>query len=309
MILAMDYQDKFCRLNAASAEAGRKRPHKPCMLLAVIELIEAKRITTNCIEYNDVLISRYRGYFEVVKQGNDRLNPWLPFFHLKGDKFWHLIPQLGKEAVLEAMSTATKRSDIEANIQYATLDDDLFQLLLDPIERDLLRERILLHWFPGKLEPIRDQIGITEFELVLQSGQANAEEQFQSPVRSSAFRRLVIEAYDFRCAATGWRLILPDYSNLVDAAHIVPFSETADDRPQNGMALTPTFHRALDKGMIAPGPDLKWHVSKLIDRVPDNEPLLALSGEKVRLPREVQYHPDKEALAWRLARMESGDVG
>ena len=279
------------------------------MLLAVIELIEAKRIASNQIEYNDVLVSRYHEYFEIVRQGNDQINPWLPFFHLRGDKFWHLVPKEGRGAVVEAMSTATKRSDIEANIQYAVLDDELFQLLLDPIERDLLRERILLHWFSEKLEALRDQIGITEYDLALQTGQSTTPEQFQSPVRSSAFRRLVIEAYDFRCAATGWRLILPDYSYLVDAAHIVPFSETADDRPQNGMALTPTFHRALDKGMIAPGPDLRWHVSKLIDRVPDNEPLLALDGEKVRLPREAQYHPDGDALAWRLSRLESGEMG
>ena len=298
-----DYRDKFTRLNAATAEPGRKRPHKPCMLLAVIELIEAKRITANRIEFTDVLISRYREYFEIVKAGNDQLNPWLPFFHLRGDKFWQLNPQPGKEGVLEAMSTATKRSDIENNIQYATLDYELYQLLLDQTERDKLREVLLLHWFPTKLEALRNQIGITDYELALQSGQISDADRFQTPVRSSAFRRLVIEAYDFRCAATGWRIILPDYSNLVEAAHIVPFAETADDRPQNGIALTPTFHRALDKGMIAPGPDLKWHVSNLIDRIPDNDPMLALEGKKLRLPRDARYHPDKDALGWRLERL------
>jgi putative restriction endonuclease len=177
----------------------------------------------------------------------------------------------------------------------------LFQFLQSPLDRDLLRETLVLHWFPDQAKQLFDHIGVTEFELSLQAGATDKEKT--SPVRSSAFRRLVIEAYDFRCAATGWRILLPDYSSLVEAAHIIPFAETADDRPQNGLALTPTFHRALDKGMIAPGPDLKWHVSEQLDRIPDNSPLLDLEGQDLRLPRDARYKPDLGALDWRLSNL------
>jgi len=92
--------------------------------------------------------------------------------------------------------------------------------------------------------------------------------------RSAAFRRIVSENYDYRCAASGWRIILPEGRVMVAAAHLIPFAETRDDDPRNGIALAPTFHWALDAHIIAPGPDYLWHVSKALDeRVADNQPL------------------------------------
>ena len=61
-----------------------------------------------------------------------------------------------------------------------------------------------------------------------------------------AFRRIVSENYDYRCAASGWRIILPEGRVMVEAAHLIPFAETRDDDPRNGIALAPTFHWALD---------------------------------------------------------------
>jgi putative restriction endonuclease len=61
----------------------------------------------------------------------------------------------------------------------------------------------------------------------------------------------------------------------VEAAHLIPFSESHDDDPRNGIALAPTLHWALDRYLIAPGPDYKWHVSPVLDsRIRDNTELL-----------------------------------
>ncbi len=63
--------------------------------------------------------------------------------------------------------------------------------------------------------------------------------------RSASFRRLVLQAYDYRCAITGMQL------RLVDAAHIIPVGmPRSTDEICNGLALTPTYHRAYDRGLI-----------------------------------------------------------
>ncbi len=63
--------------------------------------------------------------------------------------------------------------------------------------------------------------------------------------RDANFRKLVLNAYDNRCAVTRIQL------RLVDAAHILPVSsDDSSDHVTNGMALSPTFHRAYDNGLI-----------------------------------------------------------
>ena len=63
--------------------------------------------------------------------------------------------------------------------------------------------------------------------------------------RSANFRQQVLRAYDNRCAVTRIQL------RLVDAAHIVPVGAPAStDHVTNGIALSPSYHRAYDNGLI-----------------------------------------------------------
>lgn len=63
--------------------------------------------------------------------------------------------------------------------------------------------------------------------------------------REANFRKLVMGAYDNRCAVTRMQL------RLVDAAHILPVpSDDSSDHVTNGIALSPTFHRAYDNCLI-----------------------------------------------------------
>jgi putative restriction endonuclease len=63
--------------------------------------------------------------------------------------------------------------------------------------------------------------------------------------RSACFRQQVLCAYDHRCSVTRMQL------RLVEAAHILPvqIEDTSDD-VCNGIALSPTYHRAFDGGLI-----------------------------------------------------------
>lgn len=63
--------------------------------------------------------------------------------------------------------------------------------------------------------------------------------------RKANFRQQVLCAYDNRCAVTRAQL------RLVDAAHILPVdSADSSDHVTNGLALSPTYHRAYDNGLI-----------------------------------------------------------
>src|SRR5208282_3219927 len=63
--------------------------------------------------------------------------------------------------------------------------------------------------------------------------------------REAGFRRKVLFAYGNRCAVTRVQL------RLVDAAHILPVGAPGSvDHVRNGIALSPTYHRAFDAGLI-----------------------------------------------------------
>ena len=309
--LLAHYQRAFARLNVNRAH-GSPSPHKACMLLAVMSLAEAGKLETNRIYFLPFLFERYAMFFSIVQRKSDHPNVYFPFFHLRSDGFWHLHPKPGRESVLQAMGSARSRRDVEENIAYASLDPDLHVLLRDRASLEQLRQHVVVSWFGSRATEINEAIeserSVDYAEIEMRQHVFGAKETSPiystEPARSAAFRRVVTEAYDYRCAACGWRIILPDDSVLVHAAHLVPFADSRNDDPRNGISLSPTFHWAMDKFIIAPGPDYKWHVSRTLDdRLPDNRPLLDLAGRSVILPDNKAFLPDPEALRWRLDKL------
>lgn len=265
-----DYIQAFRKLRV-----NTNSPHKPIMLLSVIQHFEERCILENRIEFSQDLLDTYRSLFDVVAQPTDHSNPHFPFFHLKNDggkqPFWILVPAPGRELVLSAIKTVRSRRELEENVAHATLTRELFALLHDPIARAALKDDLLDHWFPFKRQELEAAMTQeTEIQAYMRElWQRGDNPAFPVPpaaslppehTRDPAFSRVVRDAYDFRCAASGWRILLPDGCPMVEAAHLIPFSESHDDDPRNGIALAPTFHWALDRYLIAPGPDYKWHV-------------------------------------------------
>lgn len=305
------YLKKFRALRV-NRTADRASPHKPCMLLAVLGLAEAGDLVRNEIRFAPALLERYAKFFAAVREPTDHPNPNFPYFHLKGDGFWHLKALPGREAVVESMDSARSISAITDNIAYASLDPELHALVLQPEARAALRETLVVAYFGRHRKALdavlREELGSDHYESALRQGAATtagkASERPPEPVRSAAFRRVVSENYDYRCAASGWRIILPDSRVMVEAAHLIPFAETFDDDPRNGIALVPSFHWAMDANVIAPGPDYRWHVSKALDeRVADNRPLLELAGKELMLPKDKGLWPRGDALEWRVAKL------
>lgn len=318
-----EYQDKFRRL-VVNLAGGRASPHKICMLLALLDLARAGGLSENRIYFAPPLLERYQRFFTAVQAPGDHPNPYFPFFHLAGKlrggqrSFWHLRPPAGRESVLEALSTARGVTDITNNVAFAELDPELFALLQDRASVDALSGAISAHWLDRGLEDLRSVVAacgqISNYERRLRSGREENESTASTPpalVRDSAFRRVVTELYDYRCAATGLRVVLPTGEAMVEAAHIHPFCELGDDDPRNGLALCPNMHWAMDRNLIAPGPDRNWHVSPALDsRIPDFAVLLALEGKPIFLPVQTRYAPKRESLEWRIARLRSkGEIG
>lgn len=82
---------------------------------------------------------------------------------------------------------------------------------------------------------------------------------FMPRLGQGAFRVLVTDAYQRRCALTN-ESTLP----VLEAAHILPFAEYGPNEVSNGILLRSDFHKLFDLGMITVTPDYRVEVSPRI---------------------------------------------
>lgn len=300
-----DYLKKISKLRTGMIH-GHVRPHKPVMMLAILSLIENRKITSNRIDYSPQLLELFKRFFDIVKSEQDALNPLLPFFYLRGDGFFHHKAFASEENSYKALSDPGSMKKFTGIVEYAYLDDQLWEYLQDPVVVYLLRDTLIQSYFPkfkSRIEKvIEEEKEISGYETVLK-GEPGKIRETKSTYRSTAFSRTIREIYDYRCAACGLRLNLNGLV-IIDAAHLIPFSESQDDDPRNGMALCKNHHWAMDRFLIVPGTDNLWHVSpELEDRIEGCKEIISLNKRKILLPQDEKYYPKQESLSWRHSRI------
>jgi putative restriction endonuclease len=116
-------------------------------------------------------------------------------------------------------------------------------------------------------------------------------------VRDRVFRRVVLQAYDERCAITGLKLINGGGRAEVEAAHIRPVEASGPDIVSNGIALSGTVHWMFDRGLISLADDLKILVSRQVNDPSSVSTLINKSGYAA-LPAREGDRPHPDFLKW-----------
>ncbi len=116
-------------------------------------------------------------------------------------------------------------------------------------------------------------------------------------VRDRIFRRLVLQAYDRRCAITGLKLINGGGRAEVDAAHIRSVEANGPDILANGLALSGTAHWMFDRGLISLSDDLQIMISRQAN---DPESIRSFVNETGRamVPQRAVQRPHPHFLQW-----------
>lgn len=285
-------------------DSRHERPHKPVLLLAVFDALASGKALPNHVPWSQWLRDRFSVYFERVKSHNDECSPENPFFYLRSEGFWHPVTATPRGEV--PLSTTPVARDLDSGRVFARFVEGWDVLVTDPDQRMALRDAIIARYFPQA----RAKIAACFVEPsmgadVVEPAVAESAEEIV-PGRSSAFRRRVLEVYDFQCVACGLRIWMPEHElSFVDAAHLVPFAETRNDHPTNGLALCKNHHWALDQRLIAPDSNAVWRVSRYIEprRSRGEEELARLAGQPVLPPAERAFAPDRTGLEWRFVRL------
>lgn len=140
------YLHQFSNLHRNKLK-GEIAPHKPIMLLSVMDLIEAGFITSNKIEFSEMLEERFKSNWKryVKTDSVFKPNAGTPFWHLSYEPFWRLVPFCGGEETLAQLKKSNPYSSgtIRKNIRYAEIDIELFELMKDVVGRKELKQCIM----------------------------------------------------------------------------------------------------------------------------------------------------------------------
>ena len=305
--ILLKYVNKFKNLRVDRAHGAA--PNKPVLLLALIELIEQGQISKNIIPPSPSLFEIFMKYWSIVT--NRRPNLALPFFHLKSEGFWHHHPNAGYETALRVTTQIKTVSRLREIIANSSLDDELFNLLTIPHDREVLRQTLIHTYLSEHEQAIErilsetEQISVYREKLLQRvehtfSTQNLIESvQTEEPIRTAGFRQAIMHIYDYTCAVCRLHILTMDGESITEAAHIIPFNISGNNDVRNGISLCQLHHWSFDKGLISVDRNYKVIVSNLmLERGPTAWLLSNLRGRLILLPDHEALYPAQEALKW-----------
>lgn len=295
------YCKRFSELNVSNSSKKGNANYKPILLLSVIDIIAQGFITENCIPISDNLINTFNSYWNLLGSPAYKGGLHYPFFHLQSEGFWHL--EFNPEDKLRLQPKTTNK--LKESVQYAYFDDELFDLLQEQNSRQEIIDTIVASWFSANRKEIEDILKVnqnlqnyTSDELENLDAQPKVVLR-KSVVRNAFFRKAVVHIYDYRCVFCRLKVMRKIAQNIVDGAHIKPFSQFYDSRINNGISLCKNHHWAFDQGWFAIDDNYQIIVaSDLEEESPHGKLMKNFHGEVILLPDLEQYLPRLDALQW-----------
>jgi len=152
--------------------------------------------------------------------------------------------------------------------------------------------------FSAQVDSIGDHSTVAEILVALRNlppeevPQEEAESELKSierEKREAAFREGIYEIYEC-CAVCGSRIEAPDGSHNLEAAHILPKSQSGPDVLQNGVALCRRHHWAFDSGWF----EITTEYEIIVRDKPDlagYDEIEAYDGASLRVPQSNSLRP------------------
>lgn len=288
---------------------GGGAPHKPFLLLSIMDGIEDGRIGDNRIRLDQELIETFFTYWNAVMGEERKTTIALPFYHMQSEPFWGLVYRQGKDEY----RTSPSLGGLKDRVEYALLNPDLFERLSDPGKRNQYRLLLLEHYFDDETARKVEELGTMQRQAFEYSRKLSsiAAEPFQKyhaegekqtttvtrQVRDEGFRIAVRSAYNHTCAFCRSRVITPEGHSLVQGAHIIPRRLSFNDDPRNGLALCGTHHWLFDAYMVTVSDSYEIVISGWLKKEGNHIPkMTGREGQALSLPEEEGLYPSMEAL-------------
>ena len=300
----------------------KQAPHKPFLLLIIIEMLESGELSENRVPFRDIEKKKpfFTDLIAVFNRGNTKnWRPSIhnPFFHLKTNGFWHLDPPelQSRPAAITPTETYLRNTDAVAK-----LDESLFLLFVMPEYREILRQTLIRTYFLNirhEIEQVIEEHRTLSREHIAEDIESYSEQliqdtqhpflmqrdiasvQTETPVRCAGFRKAIMKIYKYKCAVCALDIRTASGASITDAAHIIPFSVSYNDDVRNGISLCKSHHWAFDARLFSLSETYHVIVPPISHEHEPTETMLSeLRDQRIWTPPVERHCPDQEALAW-----------
>jgi putative restriction endonuclease len=271
---------------------GNPAPHKPLLLLVILEMVEKGEITSRELFLSPDLAFRFSVFWSVVaRRRKQPPEVRLPFHHLESSGIWQPLTADGQPSPDKKMTAMVR------------FDEQFFECLADYKFRDRA-QRILIETEPY-FQP-EERVALYSMLQIRPAASEIRENQelYKTSVqvgRDARFRiEVVIVAYKHTCALTGYRMTTLAMESIVDAAHIHQFHNSRNNDPRNGMALSKNAHWQFDRGLWSVNDDYRVLVNreKFREEGMAGQRLTDFEGRRISLPDDPRYWPEQDSLEW-----------
>ncbi|HZK95104.1 MAG TPA: hypothetical protein VFC67_12920 [Prolixibacteraceae bacterium] len=131
-------------LRRAITEFG-PAPHKPIMLLALLDSFDEGEIENNWIGINEALLTRFYDLWNLLVRTKDVPNFSLTFFHLSNERrgLWKLVLIPGKTITTKHKFTYKSLKVLKETFLAPQLSEEFYSVITNGANRTLLKATLL----------------------------------------------------------------------------------------------------------------------------------------------------------------------
>jgi putative restriction endonuclease len=232
-------------------------PHKPVLLLAILDEVERGAYSENLITVTPELAATFRVYWRaLVPPVHWQERMVYPFRHLLQDGFWDLVKN-GVSLTSKELGDVFTLNQLSGPVDGARLPPDLWLLLQDPLAVNALRAHLFQTYFGTSEGNVQKAQPASVLDYEAERLKAEAQSKFRTKkareanddlgyyVRHALFPRVVRSLYEDTCSVCGLAARSDTGGGIVDAAHIMPFGLFHNDDPATASRFAKTTTGAL----------------------------------------------------------------
>ena len=146
------YERCFDQLHCAKHSILGEAPHKPILLLALMQMVETGTLKSQQIGLTPLLQQTFENVWYRYVRTQHKMNLAQPFYHMQYEPFWNIQRKTTSNDDFYNKNKMKSLYSLQQQVDYATIDDELWACWQDKNSKENLAAFLIMRYF-NKTQP------------------------------------------------------------------------------------------------------------------------------------------------------------